>query len=293
MTKFYVFIIFILVSISSQAQSAFDKALTEISSDLGEKLNAKSKKKVVVLYITDITKSTTIAGKYLADIISINIVNDSRNFDVFDRENLNEITEAKKLIAEGYIDVNQAKELGKILSVDAIIIGNYTVLSNTIKLTLKAMDANTGFIIAGAMKDLPLDGDACSLLGINISDGNKNTNKGFNNVPLNSNEQYNNPGTVNKDCEQNNTGDYCFTNNTKFRLEIKLTGKRNPSDVGFETQRVTIEQGQTECINNLTAVNWRVDYSEILNYAPTNSNYYHGNKQVLVERCKSKTYFLK
>ncbi|MBK6903351.1 MAG: hypothetical protein IPH04_11225 [Saprospirales bacterium] len=123
---------------------------------------------------------------------------------VFDRENLSGIAEANKMIAEGFIDVNKAKELGKLLSVDAIIIGNYTVLSNTIKLTIKALDSSNGCC---HRKDLPIDGDAGALLGINVpSSGggvDNNANRGFNR-PLNSNEQYNNPETVNKECETKN-----------------------------------------------------------------------------------------
>lgn len=208
MKKLFFLILIDVFSLSIAAQSAFDKALEVISLDLATKLDQKEKKKVVVLYITDIQKTQTVAGKYLADQISVNIVNHPGNFMVFDRENLSGIAEANKLIAEGYIDVDKAKELGRILSVDAIIIGNYTVLSNTIKLTLKALDSSNGFVIAASVNDMPIDGDAGALLGINVpsTGGNVNAeNRGFNR-PLNSNEQYNNPGTVSHECETKNLG---------------------------------------------------------------------------------------
>ncbi len=280
--KILIFTISLLInSLSIIAQSTFDIALTEISSDLANKLIEKDKKKVVVLYITDINKSTTVAGKYLADFISVNIVINPGNFQVFDRENLSGIVEANKLISEGYIDVDKAKELGKLLSVDAIIIGSYTVLSNTIKLTLKALDSSTGFVITAAMKDLPLDKDAGALLGISASSNNgvntNNTNLGFNNKPLNSNENYNNPETVSKDCTSKNIGDYCFTNATKNKLRVDVYGKGN----------ISLNSGQTQCLYNLNAS----DYKYYIYYLGTDDSYHeYMEGYIVIEKCKSKTF---
>lgn len=108
--------------------------MSKISSDISAKLLQKGINRIVVLYIKDINKQTTAADKYLADIISIDIVNEQGNFYVFNRDNLDGIVEAKKLIAEGFINYEQTKELAKILSVDAILTGNYTILSNNVNL---------------------------------------------------------------------------------------------------------------------------------------------------------------
>ncbi len=283
-------IILILTVVSCSylsAQSSFDKAIGEISSDLATKLSQKDKKKVVVLYITDINKAQTVAGKYLGDRISVNIVNNQGNFMVFDRENLSGIAEANKMIAEGFIDVNKAKELGKLLSVDAIIIGNYTVLSNTIKLTIKALDSSNGFVIAASEKDLPIDGDAGALLGINVpSSGggvDNNANRGFNR-PLNSNEQYNNPETVNKECETKNTGDYCFTNNSSFKVGVGVGMGQVPNDYVM-----TLSPGQSQCFYSLLSKSY--NYNVNKEFQPGKWNHEMG--QILVEKCKSKTFVIK
>ena len=280
MRKCFQFIILFLIASYSFPQSAFDKSVSEASNDLANKLILKNKKKIVVLYVTDLNKTQTVAGKYIADVISVDIVNNAGNFEVFDRENLTGIAEAKKLIAEGYIDVEKAKALGKMLSVEVIIIGNYTVLSNTIKLTLKAFDSNTGLVIAATGKELPIDSDAGALLGINVEgNGSRNiSNRGFNNRPLNSNETYNNPETVNKDCEINNTGDYCFTNNRQYLIGIDIYGDRHYS--------FNLEAGQTQCFYNIKAQNY---YYRFVN-AYVN---YTREGQILVEKCKSKTFVIK
>jgi len=289
---------FLFITCSAFPQSTFDKSLNEISADIASKLSLKSKKKIVVLYVTDINKAQTVAGKYIADVISVNIVNDQGNFEVFDRENLSGITEAKKMIAEGYIDANKAKELGKILAVEAIIIGNYTVLTTTLKLTLKALDVNSGFVIAATMKDLPINADAGALLGINIgTTGDNNVNRGFNNRPLNSNESYNNPETVNSKCKEKNTGDYCFQNDTKYNLNVGLiTTPGNSPDF-----TCTLQPGQKQCFYDLSVGSARYmissgnlnDSNYSYNVRLDSQNVFKVNGQINIEQCKSKTFVIK
>lgn len=298
MKKVLLVICFSIIMCTTFSQSAFDKSLNEVSADISGKLSVKNRKKVVVLYVTDINKLQTVAGKYIADVISVNIVNDQANFEVFDRENLSGIVEAKKLISEGYIDANKAKELGKILAVDAIIIGNYTVLSTTLKLTLKALDVNNGFVIAATMKDLPLNTDSGALLGINIiATDNNTTNRGFNN-PINSGENYNNPETVNKECETKNEGDYCFSNNTKLKLEISI--KQGNYAFGSNQFNMTLEPGQTQCFYNIKAGTYSYTIYEfgkrLKPYSPNGAKlppYFSREGQIKVEKCASKTNIIK
>jgi len=287
MKNIAVIVFLFLITFNAFSQSTFDKSLNEVSANIADKLIQKNKKKIVVLYITDVNKVQTVAGKYIADVISVNIVNNIGNFEVFDRENLSGIAEAKKLIAEGYVDASNAKELGKLLAVETIIIGNYTVLSSTMKLTLKALDVNNGFVIAASMKDLPINADAGALLGINLPNNSSpdGGNRGFNN-PVKSGENYNNPETVNKDCEKNNTGDYCFENqyNKQVKIYIFAEGQRG-TDL-----YLTLSIGQTQCFYNLKAGNYtyRVTIGDIGYY-----RYDIAQGQFLVDKCKSKTFFIK
>jgi hypothetical protein len=302
MKNLFLIVCFSFITYFAFPQSTFDKALDEVSADIAGKLSLKSKKKIVVLYVTDINKAQTVAGKYIADVISVNIVNNQGNFEVFDRENLSSITEANKLIEEGYINTENAKELGKILAVEAIVIGNYTVLTTTLKLTLKALDVNSGFVIAATMKDLPITADAGALLGINVGSGDNGANRGFNNQPLNSNESYNNPETVNSKCSTKNTGDYCFQNNTKYNLSIGLITTPGPTP----DFTCTLQPGQMQCFYDLpvgsakymiSSANYNGAVSTDPIYYPyqrsSQQKDYKSNGQIYVEQCKSKTFVIK
>lgn len=273
----------------SQTPSAFDKALDEISTDLAAKLKALDKLKIVVLYITDIDKQMTSAGKYLADVISVNIVNNPGSFMVFDRGNLNEIVEAKKLFAEGYIDATKAQELGKILGVNAIIIGNYTQLSNTIKLTLKALDSNTGFVVAASMKDLPLNNDAGVLLGINIVSQEVNNSSTY--KPTSGEVT----GKVSKNpkCKDSNTGDYCFQNSTNYKIILRFY---SPPGKGYVQQDAILDPGQKQTFYDIPVGNYIYSVMRTSNRYPTTSN--SGNDgsikgNVFVEICQEKVFIIR
>lgn len=298
--------ILLLLSIVAYSQESFKKSLELLSTDLCAKMTAKGKNKVVVLFVTDINKAQTTMGKFMADVISFSIVNNQSGFSVFDRENLSGIAEAKKLIAEGYIDETNAKQLGKLLSVEAIVVGNYTVLSNTISLTLKALDVNDGFVIAQSLNALPLDNDAAALLGVTAASGGNNANRGFNNQPLNSNESYNNPETVNNNCETNNTGDYCISNNKGITITfVYYPGNNSGGYANYNQKSITIEPLETKCLYDLESGVWSYSYSDPTRrvrtgYATSTTNgggnltaatKYTG--QFRVEKCKSKTLIIK
>ena len=271
----------------SQTSSVFDKALNEASTDLIEKLKLRDKKNVVVLYITDNDKQITNAGKYLADMLSSNIVNSPDNFLVFDRSNLSEILEAKKLSAEGYVDASKAQELGRVLGVNAIVVGNYTLLTNTIKLTLKAMDSGNGLLLVSIMKDLPLNSDAGALLGITIAPDDDN--------PAYKPASGESIGhrSKNPNCKEKNTGDFCFQNNRSYKINLAFY---SPPGIGYYHSTATIESGQKQTFYEVPAGNYIYTVSKPWTPNSSNSNsgengYLKGN--VLVEVCQEKMFVIR
>lgn len=304
MKKISLLLLTAIISMNCFAEIAFNTALREVSADLAQKLNAKGKKRVVVLYVTDINKSKTIAGKYIANKISENIVNDPANFQVFDRDNLEGIAEVNKLVAEGYLDQTKTQEIGRLLSVDVIVVGTYTILSNTMQLTTKGIDVNSALVMANSSKEIILDNDAGALLGINISSSSNNAasinanNRGFNNVPLNSGENYNNPETVDKSCATNNTGDFCFKNNTNKRIQLRTKPSSSSNDRQCSSKNyndIIIEVGETKCMYSLSAC---PTYYYVVKEAtgmggkprfPIGTSDHYTQGQILIEQCKSKT----
>src|SRR5207253_1501052 len=125
-----------------------------------------------------------------------------------------------------------------------------------------------------------------TLLGINSPASEENidpNSRGFNGRSLNSGEQYNNPETLNKDCIQKNTGDYCFTNHSKKKLKVNLTS------IGNGTKTLTLDIGQTQCFYELTAIAWNYLFQEVVE-GPYMGPPFKGEGQIRIEKCKSKTF---
>lgn len=287
----------LLSFVNLSAQTDLDKSLSSITTELSTKLKSISKKRVAVMDVYDINKNITTFGKYSADIISVNLVNNAGYFQVVDRQHLDQIMKEHKLNYQGYIDATTAKQLGKILSVDAIIIGTYTVLSNKITLTLKAIDSETAMMLASSMKTLNIDADIAALLGINYAPSTDNsthtqnnvgTGRGFNS-PVQSNEAYNNASTVSSECATQSYGDFCFYNS--LNVDISFNYKKSNSkslDQYSLFKHVILKPKQSMCLYQLPEGVF--EYTGRYDDPNNNWGFRDISGQFLVEKCKSKTY---
>ena len=306
MHRLFLSVALLLISFKGYTQSIFDKELSSLSLQIADKLKTLEKTRVVVLYITDVNKRQTIFGNYMADAISVNVIN-TPGLQVFERSNLDAIAEAKRLISEGYIDAARARQLGQLLSVKAIIVGNYAVRDNSVRLTLKALDVSDGFAIASSYKDLPIDADVAALLGINSSSSNGTlNNRGFN-APISTNEQDNSPTTVSSDCQRLHSGDFCFYNGSKHDLTVRVIYNYIPTNWNYPNYTngnatFLIKQGESKCVYGILSGSGRDPNSFEATYEDhslAKGPYAFGQEvgivtvdkgNFVVEQCKSKTY---
>ncbi|MEE9363889.1 MAG: FlgO family outer membrane protein [Cellulophaga sp.] len=220
-----------ILFISNIFAQDFDSKLEDLAKDLSIKIDKKGKKKIAVWgFVTEGGERTTFAD-FLTEDFSIYMTNFAENLEIIDRKHLDILLKEHKLNSEGYIDSKTAKELQKIIAVDAIITGTYTVLSTTIKVRAKVLDTETALQFAANMASLPMNEDVNSYLGITTNGGN-NPNKGFN-APLGSNETINNPDTVDPNCKKMQTGDFCFSNAINEKVIIKIRFYTSPTDSNF------------------------------------------------------------
>ena len=84
--------------------------------------------------------------------------------EVVERKQLDQVIDELKLSHTGLIDEDSAKEVGKILGVDAIIIGSITDLGSRIDLDMRLIETETGRLINSAIGSLVKDSTIASLL---------------------------------------------------------------------------------------------------------------------------------
>lgn len=270
-------IIIIISLISSKLANSqtisFDSSLQLLTNALTAKLRSLKDEKIAVWDLTDLNGNVSPIGKYIAEDVSINL---SDKFHIVNRNQLNTILKENQLTSEGFLDQTTMKQLKKLAQVDIIVTGSVSVLANNIKITLQALDSLAD-ILAATKGDVSMNDDIKDLLGINIG----SNNKGFNS-PLNSNEHLNNPATVSSDCQNNNTGDFCFNNTTSNNLTLHL---KSGSPLWYDGD-LTLSSGQTQCFYSLKGG----VYQFIIYRRGDGVSYLLKQGEIKVETCQSKTF---
>ena len=124
-----------------------DTIFAKSASNLSKKIIINSKRKVAVVDFVNSNGQITEFGRYLAENYSVQLVNKATNFSVVDRNYLRKLMNKHKLSMKDSIDPKTAKEIRKVVGVDALIVGSYTPLKDNVKVTVKAIDIGTSDIL--------------------------------------------------------------------------------------------------------------------------------------------------
>lgn len=297
-----VFIFMTLFCTSVFSQKTVRDSLRSFTVNLVKKAMEKGKvKKLAVWDFTDMNKEVSSFGSYIAEQFSI-YAESVDSLELMDRQNLKSLLNEHKLKSYGFIDKNTIMELGRFKEVDAVVVGSVIMADKDFQVVAKIIETTAGLTIAADEQFFQIDSKIAAILGIEKTDnsdaGSNTVNRGYNR-PLNSNEQYNNASTVNKECEKNNTGDYCFHNRTRFELTIRVSyqdaeGLKNswvPKDLKF-----SLKPGDSKCVYSIPA---GISQEFNAGYEEASKDGWGGpfklidSGNFIVEKCKSKTYSIK
>lgn len=142
-----------------------DVGLQDLANQISSGLNEGNKKKIAVVEFSDLDGKITEFGKFLAEELITRLFA-SKKFEVVERQLLNKVIEEHKLNMSGLIDENTAKQLGKILGVEAICSGTITDLVNFVKVNARIIDTETGSIFAVASAKIEKDDVVKKLIGM-------------------------------------------------------------------------------------------------------------------------------
>jgi TolB-like protein len=281
----------------------FDTELEKLAKSIAKKINSKEKKKVAVWNFMKETGEEESFGNFITEDFSVYITNFGQSYEVIDRAHLQTLLKEHDLNLDGFIDSKTTKSLGKIIAVDVVITGTYSIVGSTMKIRAKALDTETALQFAAAMIRIPINEDVSSFLGISVN-GTTNTitNKGFNR-PISSNETVNNPKTVDPACEKKDFGDLCLYNVTKDTILSKLTdGKR--IDKAIFNKDLILKPKETKCyykVPSMTTTYYIINKNQLGHQFKTvldityinNVKYLRDKGEIHVEKCKSKTFTIR
>ncbi len=162
--KSFATIVFFCISTLCMAQN-FNEQLEKLAQELAEKINVKEKAKVALWGFISENDNHKEFEHFLAEDFSIYLSNHAENFALIDRAHLHLILKEHRLNAEGYIDENTTKRLGKIIAADAVVVGTFTVLNSDIRVRIKVLDTETALQFAGCLGNLPINDNVAEVLG--------------------------------------------------------------------------------------------------------------------------------
>jgi len=153
------------IVLSSNQANELDSALNDLTEQIVNSLSEERKSRLAVLEFVDLKGNTTDFGRFIAEELITRLYK-TKKFYVIERQLLNKVLDEHKLTSTGLIDENSAKELGKILGVDAIASGTVTELTSSVKVNSRLFSTETGSIFAVASSEIPKTSDVRKLLGV-------------------------------------------------------------------------------------------------------------------------------
>ncbi len=265
--------------ISAHAQSDFNVKLRELVNESAKCIEGSGNKKVGVWGFFNDAGLENSLGRYMTSKFPI-YMSQTGDLEVIDRKNLNLLLKENDLNAEGLIDKNTAKALGKVAALDLIISGTIWIFEDKVELNLFMLDTETATYTCSTEAYFKLNDDLYSLMGIKPPDFNAvNKSRGFNR-PLNSNEHYNDPGTVDPKCNVGKGfGDICFMNSTDKEVIVSLRNRD-----------ITLIPGQTQCYYGNESIATGSDYT--LSHKVDGREIKFAQGEVMIEKCRSKTFVI-
>lgn len=141
----------------SFAEDSYDKMASELSS----KVEGIKKMAIIPFSYAD-NNSSTKDGSVIAERLTMKLIN-LQKFEIIERSVLNKVLDELKLQNSGVIDAGSAKELGKVLGVDALITGTLIPTASGIEVNARVIKTETAQAIAASQVTVQKDwygGDA-------------------------------------------------------------------------------------------------------------------------------------
>jgi TolB-like protein len=141
------------------------KALLVLLSVLAAASAAYAPKKIAVLYFD--VAAPTHDYDYLATGIPEMLITDlanQRDITVIERERLDEVLEELALGGSGITDTDTALEVGKVLNVELLVMGNLTVAGESFRLDTKILEVQTAEVLGAVKAATEDEGDLFDLV---------------------------------------------------------------------------------------------------------------------------------
>ena len=141
-------------------------AVQELKTNLNAQIGAKPMRLAVLAFLStksDKHEKFTEFGDYLSENIISALSKETKKVKLFERKRLDLILGEHSLSLSGLIDADQAKKIGELAPLDAVLSGTFTKLANFIEINSRVVDVVTGEILLTYSVKVTLTNDLKSL----------------------------------------------------------------------------------------------------------------------------------
>lgn len=142
------------------AEDGLASGLQRLADQIVASLNAQQASRIAVVQFQDLDGSVSELGAFIAEEMTTRLYQ-AGTFRVVEREMLNRVMAEHELTATGLVDESTARELGKLLGVEAIAVGTLTDFGSEVRVNSRLIETNTGSVFAAAaitlLKDVRLE----------------------------------------------------------------------------------------------------------------------------------------
>ncbi len=166
-------LVFITISCSTQQISAnvsqnesnntFSYNINVIANQLIDGLNNGGYKRIAILTFYDIDNNQTNLSKLLVEELTTKLFM-TKKFVLIERNLINSLLEEQSMNLSGNIDEETSVSIGKILGVEAVVVGTTILLNDGIKVNARLISAETGELISVASSSLPKNNQLTTML---------------------------------------------------------------------------------------------------------------------------------
>ncbi len=133
-----------------------DFAMKDLTTQIVNSMTEDGKKKVAILEFSDLENNINKFGKFLAEELITRLFR-TKKFEIIEMQLLEKTLQEQKISFPGFIDLNAVKDIGRILGVDAIVLGTITDFGTSLKVNARITSTETGTVFAVAAVEIVKD----------------------------------------------------------------------------------------------------------------------------------------
>ncbi len=233
-----IFLLILLVGNSLLFAQDYDTQLEKMAGAFARKLNQKGAMNVAVYPFYNPKHRHTNMSRMISEDFTVYLNQHNTRFKIIERTYLEQMMEEHHLNEDGLIDPTTAKKFGMIIAADAYITGRAMLVGTAIRLSVFAIDTETGERIYSDFKRIPLDQEMADFLG--IKDFRTRQQK---------QDMYR---SSNPDCARLKVGDFCFVNKTGVTRNIQIFPNTRHTYV-YNAETISLRNNERKCFKDLKA----------------------------------------